>query len=167
VKKVQFLVTLPLACVALFGFLHRGRTEAATVFDPGAWPLPAADTTRLEIWFVFRSTDCKLSADLIRHLNDLSGRHSIMVAGVMLDAARLETPSTLAADLGVRFPLTGDGQRWAETLQNAQMPNPVLILRDRGRLLGVTSPAFLRRYGQITAPAASSDVGETSDTVRR
>lgn len=105
----------------------------------------------LDVTFVFRPLDCKLAPGLIRQLNALARVPDFAVRGVMVQPPiGPGEPEMVLRDFEIRFPVTIDAEgQWTRTLAEERMPNPVLVLSQKGTRLAAVSPqglAIMQRY---------------------
>jgi hypothetical protein len=103
----------------------------------------AAPTTRAgtQIWFVFDPLSCRLSPDVVKRLNAIAVGVDSEFVGVMLNAPPdHDTFARVSRTFGMRFQVIPDSQgKWLRAAHSADIPTPFVVIRNRGRLMGVAS----------------------------
>lgn len=93
------------------------------------------------IWFVFDALSCRLTPEVVRRLNAMAVGKDTVLLGVMVDGPTDQATFARVTDaFGMRFRVIADsGDSWQRAAHSADMPMPLVVVRKRGRLIGLMS----------------------------
>lgn len=147
------LMTIALAVAIVGATAAASMPEWRSPLVRPVFPLPVADSTKLEVWYVFRAIDCGLSPATIKDLNALASASRVVVRGVLVDAPDDSTSTKrLLEALDVKFPVSSEADAWRRAVRANGLSLPALVLREKGQVLGIGSLDFIHRLRQY-APA--------------
>ena len=112
----------------------------------------------LDVTFLFRPTDCKLSLEMIRELNELVDLEHARVRAVMLGPIlSVADRDNLLGRFGMSIPVTEDRDgTWSRALDAESIPNPVLIVHSRGNRYAIVNPNGIRMMNRYLPETMST-----------
>lgn len=115
---------------------------------------------RFNVWYVFRVADCDVAARLIKQLGVSNRSQSVASHAVVLSTFDdTISTSSLGRQLGFTFDIQLDtAGTWGGALKGIGMDNPVVIVTDRQRILGIAGPELIVRARQIIPDFLSSGI---------
>lgn len=114
----------------------------------------------LDVTFLFQPTDCQLSLEMIKELNELLNWEHARVRAVMLGPIlSMADRDDLLGRLGMNIPVTEDREEeWMRALDAESIPNPVLIVHSRGNRYVIANPNGIRMMNRYL-PETMSTLG--------
>lgn len=143
--QLRAVCTVGASIVAAFA-IGAGRYPAKGPVSSSA----VGEESRFQVTFLFRAADCRLAASLIGDLASLQDDSGVVVDGIMLGGPEgIDERRSLIAELDLGFPAEIDTEEWSERVKREGLDLPLLVLRDRDRIVGMISPsafAVLRAF---------------------